>query len=117
LDLTERSSCRQPQRADADYRCQCPGAPIGRAINHLLQHFGTLLPHQSAQLGVLPTPLPVICGGTGQTAYTNGQLLIGDTGTGGLDVATITAGSGISVTNGAGTITIANTGGTERAGK
>jgi hypothetical protein len=39
---------------------------------------------------------------------TNGQLLIGSTGAD-PSAATITAGTGISVTNGAGTITIANT--------
>lgn len=50
-------------------------------------------------------------GGTGQTTYTNGQLLIGNTSTGGLSKATLTAGSGISITNGAGTITIAASGG------
>ena len=50
-------------------------------------------------------------GGTGVTSTpTNGQLLIGN-GTG-YSLATITAGSGISVTNGAGSITIAATGGT-----
>lgn len=49
-------------------------------------------------------------GGTGFAAgYTNGQLLIGNTGTGNLSKATITAGSGITVTNGAGSITIAST--------
>jgi len=41
---------------------------------------------------------------------TNGQLYVGSTGTS-VAAATITAGSGISVTNGAGTITIAATGG------
>lgn len=49
-------------------------------------------------------------GGTGQTvAPSNGQLLIGN----GVDytLATITAGSGVSVTNGPGTISIAFTGG------
>ena len=40
---------------------------------------------------------------------TNGQLLIGSTGAAPA-VAALTAGSGISVTNGAGTITLANTG-------
>jgi hypothetical protein len=55
--------------------------------------------------------LPNANGGTGQTSYTDGQLLIGNTATGGLAKATITAGSGISVTNGSGTITIASTGG------
>ena len=57
------------------------------------------------------TALPVANGGTGQTSYTDGQLLIGNTATGGLSKATITAGSGITVTNGNGTITIASTAG------
>lgn len=48
-------------------------------------------------------------GGTGQTSYTNGQLLIGNTGTGGLSKATLTPGTGINITNGAGTITISST--------
>jgi len=43
------------------------------------------------------------------TAMTNGQLLIGNTGTT-PSVATLATGTGISVTNGAGTITLANTG-------
>lgn len=55
--------------------------------------------------------LPFANGGTGQTSYTDGQLLIGNTATNGLAKATITAGTGISVTNGNGTITIASTGG------
>ena len=50
-------------------------------------------------------------GGTGQTSYTNGQLLIGNTTGNTLTKATLTAGSGIAVTNGAGSITIASTGG------
>lgn len=55
--------------------------------------------------------LPIGNGGTGITSTpTNGQLLIGN-GTG-YTAATITAGSGVSVTNGAGSITIAATGGT-----
>jgi hypothetical protein len=53
--------------------------------------------------------LPVANGGTGQTSYTNGQLLIGNTTGNTLAKATLTAGTGISVTNGAGSITIANT--------
>jgi hypothetical protein len=46
-------------------------------------------------------------GGTGQTSYTNGQLLIGNTTGNTLAKATLTAGNGIDVTNGAGSITIA----------
>lgn len=51
--------------------------------------------------------LSVANGGTGQTTFSNGQLLIGN-GTG-LSKATLTAGSGVTITNGAGTITIAAT--------
>lgn len=59
--------------------------------------------------------LPVANGGTGQTTYTDGQLLIGNTTDNALAKATLTAGSGISITNGSGTITIANTGGATQA--
>lgn len=54
--------------------------------------------------------LPVANGGTGQNSYTNGQLLIGNSTGNTLDKATLTAGSGISITNGSGSITIATTG-------
>jgi hypothetical protein len=50
-------------------------------------------------------------GGTGQTSYTDGQLLIGNTTGNTLAKATLTAGSGITITNGSGSITIAATGG------
>jgi hypothetical protein len=50
--------------------------------------------------------LPVVNGGTGQTTYTNGQLLIGNTTGNTLTKATLTAGTNISITNGAGAITI-----------
>jgi hypothetical protein len=53
--------------------------------------------------------LPVANGGTGQTTYTNGQLLIGNTTGNTLTKATLTAGTGISITNGAGSISIAST--------
>ena len=53
--------------------------------------------------------IPVASGGTGlSTIPTNGQLLIGN-GTG-YTLNTLGTGAGISVTNGAGTITLANTG-------
>ena len=51
--------------------------------------------------------LPVANGGTGQTTYTNGQLLIGNTTGNTLTKATLTAGTGINITNGTGSITIA----------
>ena len=46
-------------------------------------------------------------GGTGQTSYTDGQLLIGNTSTGLLAKSTLTQGTGISITNAGGAITIA----------
>jgi hypothetical protein len=52
--------------------------------------------------------LAVANGGTGQTSYTNGQLLIGNTSGNTLAKGTLTAGTGITVTNGAGSITLAN---------
>jgi hypothetical protein len=57
----------------------------------------------------LGSALPVASGGTGLTTIpTNGQLLIGN-GTG-YTLNTLGYGSGISVTSGSGTITVANTG-------
>jgi len=53
--------------------------------------------------------LAVTNGGTGQTSYTNGQLLIGNTTGNTLTKSTLTAGSGIAITNGSGSITIAST--------
>lgn len=55
------------------------------------------------------TTIAVANGGTGQTSYTNGQLLIGNTATGGLSKATLTAGANVTITNGNGTISIAAT--------
>jgi len=57
------------------------------------------------------TEVGVAYGGTGQTSYTDGQLLIGNSTGNTLAKATLTAGAGISVTNGSGAITIATTGG------
>jgi hypothetical protein len=55
--------------------------------------------------------LPVANGGTGQTTYTDGQLLIGNSTGNTLTKATLTAGSGVTITNAAGSITIASSGG------
>lgn len=54
------------------------------------------------------TTIAVNKGGTGQTTYTDGQLLIGNSTGNTLSKATLTQGSGITITNGAGTISIAN---------
>lgn len=59
---------------------------------------------------VLDGILGVANGGTGQSTYTNGQLLIGNSTGNTLNKSTLTAGTGISITNGAGSITIAATG-------
>jgi hypothetical protein len=53
--------------------------------------------------------LPIANGGTGQTSYTDGQLLIGNTSGNTLTKSTLTAGTGISITNGNGSISIAAT--------
>ena len=60
--------------------------------------------------------LAVANGGTGQTSYTDGQLLIGNTTGNTLAKATLTAGTGISITNGSGAITIAASGGSGGTG-
>jgi uncharacterized protein YjbI with pentapeptide repeats len=58
------------------------------------------------EISGLSLPLPVASGGTGQSTFTNGQLLIGNTTGNTLNKATLTAGSNITITNGAGAITI-----------
>ena len=54
--------------------------------------------------------LPIANGGTGQTSFTNGQLLIGNSTGNTLTPATLTAGSGVTITNGSGAITVAFSG-------
>jgi hypothetical protein len=62
-----------------------------------------------ADLGIIQIPN----GGTGLSNYpTNGQLLIGDTLNKRYVLNTLTAGTGVTITNAAGSITINNTGGT-----
>ena len=60
-----------------------------------------LATHVSGTLGVAN-------GGTGQTTYTDGQLLIGNSTGNTLTKATLTQGSGITITNSTGSITVAN---------
>lgn len=54
--------------------------------------------------------LPQANGGTGKdtSAATDGQILIGKTSDHSLNLATLTAGSNITITNGAGTVTVAS---------
>lgn len=54
------------------------------------------------QAGVIGTAY----GGTGQSSYADGEILIGTSTTGGLAKATLTGGDGMTVTNGNGSITI-----------
>lgn len=67
-----------------------------------LTSVGTLT---SGALGTGFTTVAPAQGGTGQTTYSDGQLLIGNS-SGGLTKATLTAGTGVTITNGNGTITI-----------
>jgi len=55
--------------------------------------------------GISPS-IPVQSGGTGQSTFTNGQLLIGNSTGNTLSKSTLTAGTNITITNGAGSITI-----------
>jgi hypothetical protein len=70
---------------------------------------GTITAALSGNASGLSSTLAVTSGGTGQTTYTNGQLLIGNTTGSTLTKAALTAGTGITVTNGSGAITIAAT--------
>ena len=60
-------------------------------------------------LSGLTGTLPVNQGGTGQTTFTNGQMMIGNTTGNTLTKATLTAGTDFVVTNGTGSVTIGNT--------
>lgn len=64
----------------------------------------------ASQQLILTNPLGVGQGGTGQSSFTNGQILVGNTAGNTLNSSTISAGTSIAITNGAGIIGIAYTG-------
>lgn len=70
------------------------GATVQTSVSSVLPGLGTI---------------GVAYGGTGQTTYSDGQLLIGNSTGNTLTKTTLTAGFGISIANGSGTITITNT--------
>ena len=59
---------------------------------------------------IAQTVTPVANGGTGQTTYLNGELLIGNTTGNTLTKSTLTAGTGVTIVNSTGSITISATG-------
>jgi hypothetical protein len=85
------------------------GTPSGGTLTNCT--FPTLNQNTTGTAAGLSATLAVASGGTGQTSYTDGQLLIGNSTGSTLSKATLTAGSNITITNGAGSITIASTGG------
>jgi hypothetical protein len=83
------------------------GVPTFRAI--VAADIPTLNQNTTGSAASLSATLAVSSGGTGQTSYTDGQLLIGNTTGNTLTKATLTAGTGIAITNGNGSISIAST--------
>jgi hypothetical protein len=69
----------------------------------------TLNQNTTGTAGNVTGVVAVANGGTGQTTYTDGQLLIGNSTGNTLTKSALSAGTGITITNGAGTITIAST--------
>lgn len=98
--------------ADTKISALSSGAPAQASDETVIARSGANYKLTVANIvGYLGSPVTVANGGTGQSSYTDGQLLIGNSTGNTLSKATLTAGSGISITNGSGAITIAATGG------
>lgn len=82
------------------------GTPTFRAL--VAADIPTLNQNTTGTASNVTGTVAVANGGTGQTSYTDGQLLIGNSTGNTLAKATLTQGTGISITNGAGSITITN---------
>jgi hypothetical protein len=85
------------------------GVPSFRAL--VSADIPTLNQNTTGTAAGLSSTLAVTSGGTGQTTYTDGQLLIGNSTGNTLTKATLTAGTNVTITNSAGGITIAASGG------
>ena len=66
------------------------------------------LPNATCSILTTNATVTVGQGGTGQSTYTDGQLLIGNSTGNTLTKTTLTAGAGVSITNGSGSISIAS---------
>jgi hypothetical protein len=82
------------------------GAPTFRAL--VAADIPTLNQNTTGTAANVTGTVAVANGGTGATSYTNGQLLIGNSTGNTLTKATLSAGTGIQITNGGGSITITN---------
>ena len=109
LDATDSWTFNQAIELEAGLAYRINGATVlssttlGSGVTgSSLTSVGTLT---SGALGSGFTTIAAAQGGTGQTTYANGELLIGNAG-GGLTKATLTAGTGVTITNGNGSITI-----------
>jgi hypothetical protein len=97
--------------ADTKISALSSGAPAQATDETVIARSGANYKLTVANIvGYLGTPITEANGGTGESSYTSGQLLIGNAA-GGLTKATLTAGSNVTITNGDGAITIAASGG------
>jgi len=92
-------------QGDLDAQIALGNYPAGTVLADIV------LPSDWNNTHTIAGTIPVVNGGTGQSSYTDGELLIGNSTGNTLSKATLTAGSNITITNGAGAITIASTGG------